>query len=335
MQLPFACLSVLWFGILTAVTPGQQLVWTRPDGVAWATAHVQKQLGDAEEESAYRAVDEALLAHLNESPWRNDYDLISGLIGFGVYALERLPHPMGFEMLERVVDRLDETAERNAEGITWLTRPELLPPWQRELSPNGYYNLGLAHGVPGVIALLGQACAAGIARAQVEPLLEGAIDWLLAQRLPASGAHSIFPSWVGPCNGREGCRLAWCYGDAGIAAALLSAARCAREPSWERKALEIASRAARRPSPAPTSRIGPRPGSPSASTTNASVWAAMNSRGVSCVIGGRPPAANHSGGALRLRPCFCPWVMISSDAKVDFPSSPHEQPNEFPQLRHL
>ena len=215
-------------------------------GVAWATAHVQKQLGDAEEESAYRAVDEALLAHLNESPWRNDYDLISGLVGFGVYALERLPHPMGFEMLERVVDRLDETAERNAEGITWLTRPELLPPWQRELSPNGYYNLGLAHGVPGVIALLGQACAAGIARAQVELLLEGAIDWLLAQRLPASGAHSIFPSWVGPCNGRDGCRLAWCYGDAGIAAALLSAARGAREPSWERKALEIASRAARR-----------------------------------------------------------------------------------------
>jgi len=157
---------------------------------------------------------------------------------------------MAIEMLKRVVERLNETAERNAEGITWLTPPELLTPWQREISPNGYYNLGLAHGVPGVIALLGHAYAAGIARAQVEPLLEGAIDWLLAQKLPSS-AHSIFPSWVGPSwaqpsIGSDGCRLAWCYGDAGIAAALLSAARSARERSWEREALEIAICAARR-----------------------------------------------------------------------------------------
>jgi len=153
---------------------------------------------------------------------------------------------MGIAMLERVVERLDETAERNSEGITWLTSPELLPAWQRELAPNGYYNLGLAHGVPGVIALLGQAYGAGIARAQVGPLLEGAIDWLLAQKLTSSGAHSMFPSWAGPCTGSDDCRLAWCYGDAGIAAALLSAARGAREPRWERKALEIAIGAARR-----------------------------------------------------------------------------------------
>jgi len=219
-------------------------------GVAWATAHLQKQLGDVEEEPTYKALDEALLAHLSESPWRDDYDLISGLVGFGVYALERLPHPMAIEILKRVVERLNETAERNAEGITWLTPPELLTPWQREISPNGYYNLGLAHGVPGVIALLGHAYAAGIARAQVEPLLEGAIDWLLAQKLPSS-AHSIFPSWVGPSwaqpsIGSDECRLAWCYGDAGIAAALLSAARSARERTWEREALEIAICAARR-----------------------------------------------------------------------------------------
>jgi len=233
-----------------AARPMRPSLYSGFTGVAWATAHLQKQLGDADEETTYKALDEALLAHLSESPWRGDYDLISGLVGFGVYALERVPNPMAVEMLERVVERLDETAERNAEGITWLTPPELLTSWQREIPPNGYYNLGLAHGVPGVIALLGHAYAAGIARSQVEPLLEGAIDWLLAQKLP-SNSHSMFPSWVGPSwagpsIGSDECRLAWCYGDAGIAAALLSAARSAREPGWEREALEIAICAARR-----------------------------------------------------------------------------------------
>jgi hypothetical protein len=41
-------------------------------------------------------------------------------------------------------------------------------------------------------------------------------------------------------------RLAWCYGDPGVAAALLGAARCVADPSWEREAIAIARRAAQR-----------------------------------------------------------------------------------------
>jgi hypothetical protein len=43
------------------------------------------------------------------------------------------------------------------------------------------------------------------------------------------------------------CRSAWCYGDPGVAAALLGAARSVGEPTWEREALEIARAAAARP----------------------------------------------------------------------------------------
>ena len=41
-------------------------------------------------------------------------------------------------------------------------------------------------------------------------------------------------------------RLAWCYGDAGIAAALLVAARSVHEEEWEQQALEITRRAMER-----------------------------------------------------------------------------------------
>jgi len=215
-------------------------------GVAWAAMHIQHLLGNGADENLHQEIDEALISYLNRSPWPGDYDLISGLVGFGVYALERLPHATAAGLLERVVDRLDETAECNAKGITWFTPPELLPSWQRELCPNGYYNLGLAHGVPGVIALLGQACAADVARTKAEHLIEGAVTWLLSHKL-TNGANSSFASWAGPGIERDNCRLAWCYGDAGIAAALLSAARCVGETSWESEALDIAHRAANRP----------------------------------------------------------------------------------------
>jgi len=215
-------------------------------GVAWAVAHLQERLLLPPEEDPNEAIDELLMDSLGRSPWSGEYDLISGLVGLGVYALERLARPAARACLERVIARLGEIAEESAEGITWFTPPEQLPDWQRERCPEGYYNLGLAHGVPGVIALLGEACAAGVARAEAQPLLEGAVKWLLHQKLP-EGAGSSFSSWAGPGVERDASRLAWCYGDVGIAAALLFAARCIEEPTWEREAVQVARAAAERP----------------------------------------------------------------------------------------
>jgi len=52
---------------------------------------------------------------------------------------------------------------------------------------------------------------------------------------------------VGPGISPKPTRLAWCYGDLGIAVALLQAARGVREPAWEREAMMIARRCAARP----------------------------------------------------------------------------------------
>jgi lantibiotic modifying enzyme len=207
-------------------------------GVAWAGTHCCSEREDSEEDDSGRAVDEALREYLEWTPWQRDYDLVTGLVGLGVYALERLPRPRARECLERVVDRLDETAEPTPQGITWLTRPELLPPQQREACPQGYYNLGVAHGLAGVIAMLGRVCAEDVGRAKARPLLDGAVAWLLAQKLPGSPGAG-FPSWVGPGIEAAPARSAWCYGDPGIAAALLYAARCVGESSWADEAIEI------------------------------------------------------------------------------------------------
>src|SRR4029453_15024135 len=140
--------------------------------IAWTVAHLDGQW-EWSDEDACEEVDVALRGYLEQSPWRDDYDLVSGLVGLGVYALERLPHRSALDLLLRIVDPLEETAERTTEGITWLTRPGLLPEHQRRECPDGYYNLGLAHGVPGVIAFLGGACSAGVAVSKARRLLDG------------------------------------------------------------------------------------------------------------------------------------------------------------------
>ena len=200
-------------------------------GLAWCVEHV---LAD-DEEDANEAVDAALARVLGSSPWPGKLDLIGGLVGIGVYALERLPRAGAIELLGLVVDRLRELAEPRDDGFAWKCEARHLGSL-RARHPGGAYDLGVAHGAAGVIALLGRACDVPEVAGRARPLLDGAVEWLLRQRLPA-GSSSVFPWFAGEGTAT---RAAWCHGDPGIAAALLLAARAVGEPSWERAAIEIA-----------------------------------------------------------------------------------------------
>jgi lantibiotic modifying enzyme len=213
-------------------------------GVGWAAEHITKLLADSSDDPNIE-IDSAIQQYVSLSPWKEDYDLISGLVGLGIYCLERPGSPTATHSLELIVERLYELAEFSEDTATWFTPPKLLIRMQTDRYPDGFHNLGVAHGVPGVIALLGRICASGTARDKAASLLERAIAWLLKQRLPAS-ANSSFADVIAPNHPSTACRLAWCYGDAGIAAALLLAARCTETKSWEEEALAIAQRAARR-----------------------------------------------------------------------------------------
>ncbi len=220
-------------------------------GVAWAIAHLKrKRWPDSDDEDSDEVIDEALKVYLSHSPWKEDYDLVSGLVGYGVYALERLPQQSAVDYVALLVNRLGEIAEHRDAGVTWHTAPELISEANRKNLPLGYYNLGLAHGIPGVIALLGQVCTISDkrlrdTRARARRLLKGAVAWLLKQH-PTDRARS-YPYYVGSGISSRPARVAWCYGDLGIAVALLIAARCVNQPAWEREALAIGRRAAARP----------------------------------------------------------------------------------------
>lgn len=214
-------------------------------GVGWVVEHLTRELFEGDEDVSDE-VDEALRSLLLNAQGTPMYELISGLAGFGTYLTERMPHPAAAGLLGRVLDRLAETAEESDAGITWYDRPEWLSPWQREEMPGGCYNLGVAHGVPGVLGFLAAAHGEGIRDPRVERLAEGLVHWILGQQLPP-GDRSVLPAFVVPGETPEPTRTAWCYGDLGVAAVLLSAARSFGREDWEREALAMARLAARRP----------------------------------------------------------------------------------------
>jgi lantibiotic modifying enzyme len=215
-------------------------------GAAWAVHRLAEALGCSPGDALLDDVDHRLAAHVSRSPWRQDWDLVQGLVGVGFYGLERLPRESGQTILERVVDRLAEGAVSDDQGTSWFTAAPLLTEGQRTEAPGGWTNLGLAHGVPGILQILAGAAARDVRGPTAQSLLREAVRWVLARRL-APGSGSQFPSWISPGRPPKSTRLGWCYGDLGIAVSLLGAARWIGEASWENEARAIASDAALRP----------------------------------------------------------------------------------------
>lgn len=229
--------------------PGLYSGWT---GVGYSIEHlsgIYEADGD-DRDDPLDELDDRLLALLRRPAARpQEYDLVSGYVGMGVYALERLPRTKARDALSLILEHLSRISKSNAHGLSWHHAPELLPLWVRPNYPKGWHNLGLAHGMPGIVGLLCRIIAAGVEVARSRQMLEALLRWILAQRLPED-ANRYFPSIIGERPVTDTNRSAWCYGDPGVAITLLAAGRALNEQTYQDLAIEMMRDVSSRPMPA-------------------------------------------------------------------------------------
>ena len=215
----------LWFDLYTGVS-----------GVAWAYNHIVTMEGG---DDPLDEVDKALLQLVSRDDWPWLHDLISGLAGMGTYALSRYPRGRSPEIIDHVVRHLLATMETDDDGVTWFTVPDIVPMVQREQHPDGYYNLGVAHGTPAILSVLAGAAERGIQMKAAREAVTKGCDWIWAHQLDTLGQPRI-PTVIEPGGKRWPSRLAWCYGDAGVACSLLEIGRHLEDAAIQEQALELA-----------------------------------------------------------------------------------------------
>lgn len=157
----------------------------------------------------------------------SQYDQISGVSGIGRYLLnaekESTLSPYREKILAWLIKRTDKDVSRG-----FFTPPQKAPQKELELVPRlarGYINCGLAHGVPGPLALLSLATSQGLKEPHLHNAVRKLADWLVAQHYD-DGYGVNWPDYYIEDNNLKGkSRTAWCYGLPGIVRTLYLAGR--------------------------------------------------------------------------------------------------------------
>lgn len=212
----------------------------------------QRMLGTLDELLAERTIATARLPDpFPDGVSFHDYDQISGPAGIGAYLLLRGDLPGSAAALATVLDRLLFLSEWRDDGQLRLFIPPEWQPTPRHLAqyPQGATDCGLAHGVPGPLALLALAQINGVERPGLVAAIRRLADWIVAQRCDDSWGIN-WPSGVPPQGeprDRTPTKAGWCYGSPGVARALWLAGLALHDSELQALAVEALRAVRRRP----------------------------------------------------------------------------------------
>jgi lantibiotic biosynthesis protein len=185
------------------------------------------------------------------------FDVVSGLSGVGAYLLCRRDNEEAAAALRAVLRGLVAlTGEED--GIPhWYTPAHLMgDETMAHLYPNGNLNCGLAHGIPGPLALMSLAVCSGVRVEGLKEAIERVSAWLGKNRSDdAWGVNWPTAAPLAPDGESaaaspppaEPSRSAWCYGGPGVARALWLAGEALCNPGYRELAVEAMKAVYRRP----------------------------------------------------------------------------------------
>ncbi len=188
-------------------------------------------------ETALDAIDPTIAKSLDLFISNNNIDFLHGLIGIGFYLLERSNSSKEYSVsnLSKIVDFLEKSKITDGAIVKWRYNAKKL---------SKPYNISLSHGVSSIVVFLCRLLKSGILskkyNAIIKQMLKGAVHYILSNRVNVDKLGCWFASSSIECDDRpHRSRLAWCYGDLGVATALLEAGNTLHDSSVRDIAIQV------------------------------------------------------------------------------------------------
>jgi lantibiotic modifying enzyme len=170
------------------------------------------------------------------------FDFLHGAMGIALYLLKRRQfNPEVDTYLNQTVALLYKNADNIDDRCAQWTAK------LRETDESLILNIGLSHGMAGIVMLLVRFLKAGVQTDICSDLLHKSVSLLLTQEQDIDKYYSYFPTSSTDFEASQRTsRLGWCYGDLGIGLSLLQAAGAAGQTTWADKGMEVMNYATQR-----------------------------------------------------------------------------------------
>lgn len=187
-------------------------------GYAWLLQHIISQdYFELEADQILSEFDSFLLLHLITEIKKGHYDYLHGAIGIGSYYLMRYQIGNNKTHVETLVEELYHKAIKINNEFKWENRD-----FKTGALIANQYNLGLAHGIPSILAFLMKTHQKGIAQEKTAAMIKGIVNYLMRIKAPNLNLGCYFGYLDGDKETNPS-RLAWCYGDLGVCFTLYKA----------------------------------------------------------------------------------------------------------------
>lgn len=204
-------------------------------GVGWLIEYLLTQKLLIEEvDDIMQEADELLGNFMIQQMHEGYYDFLHNAGGIALYFLRRIQKsPKALPFLEQYIKKLLVHAEDEDGMKKWCTIINI------EENTKGY-DISLAHGISSIIVLLSKLLPI-VSTLELTNLLESTVNYILSQEYPSHAKKiSFFPTHsLQYDNINFNSRLAWCYGDLGIAMALYQSGQILQRHDWTNKAIEV------------------------------------------------------------------------------------------------
>ena len=161
------------------------------------------------------------------------YDYLHGALGVGFYFLSRFNEKEVPGYLDELLFELEKSAIACENGAV---------KWESVLNETGEkgYNISLSHGMSSIVAFLLRLNQMNFETERVRKLLNQTVTYILDQVTYSEKSISYFPRYSKESSSDNYfSRLAWCYGDLGIANCLWRTAIALNNKEWKNMALKI------------------------------------------------------------------------------------------------
>ena len=206
-------------------------------GIGWLIEYMnQSQMGEYDVELC-QEIDEILLQGLCAGEWRGEIEMVLGLGGYAIYAARRRELMTKSKFFDRILNFYEQSATSiSGDMVSWSQPYESVYRLDKQNEFVQEYNLGLAHGVPGIIAALLPILDCEQLRDRAESLISKSCNWLLYQQQDFKKYGSYFSTLT---STNKLSRLGWCYGDLTIALTLCRSGVTLNRSCLTEKGIEI------------------------------------------------------------------------------------------------